>query len=161
MLNQNVKILLIFGVMTGIIALPCLTFIIDIQNQLNQKNEQIEMLENQIGVLENDLGTIKKGEWNVVDSFGGSSGIATDYFYVAGTELRITWVAYNGFNESIYFEIDVFKEGQNEPFTSYSDLNDQGSVLLQSIEKGNYYLNISEENVDQWSITVETWIAPN
>ena len=161
MLNQNIKSLLVFGVITGIITLSCFTFIIDMQNQLNQRNEQIEMLENQIEALESDLGTIKKGEWNTVDSFGGSSGIATDYFYVAGTELRITWVAYNMFEEPINFEIAVFKEGQYEPVKSFSELNDQGSVLLQSVEKSNYYLNISEKNVDQWSITVETWITPS
>ena len=161
MLNQNTKILLIFSVITVVIAFSCLTVMLDMQKQLDQKDKQIGLLETQIDELENDLGAVKKGEWNVVDSFGGSSGIVTDYFFVSGNELRITWVAYNGLDESISFEIEVFKKGQNQPIDSFAGLNDQGSVLLQSIEKGNYYLNISEENADQWSITVETWIAPN
>ena len=155
------RILLIIGIFITIISILFFTLMLDMQNQLIKKNEQIELLENQIENLENDLGIVKKGEWNVVDSFGGSSGITSDYFYVSGTELRITWVAYNGLDESIYFEIDVFEEGKNEPLKSFTDLQVEGSVLLPRIEKGNYCLNISEENVDQWSVTVETWIAPS
>ena len=135
--------------------------IFDLQNQLDQKTEQITVLENQIGELKNDLGVVKEGEWNLVDSFGGSSGIVSDYFFVSGNELRLTWAAYNGLDESLSLNIEIFKEGQTEPLDSLLDLDDQGSVLVSNIEKGNYYLTISGKNVDQWSITVETWIAPN
>jgi len=106
------------------------------------------------------LGTVKKGAWNVVESFGGSSGFTTDYFYVAGTELRITWVTYTGADEPISFSVAVYNEGQSEPLESFMNLQDQGTLLLQNVEKGNYYLDISESNTDQWSITVETWIPP-
>jgi hypothetical protein len=54
------------------------------------------------------------------------------------------------------FGIDVYKEGLNEPLKSFTSLQEEGSVSLQSIEKGNYYLNILEDNTDQWSITIET-----
>ena len=102
-MNQNTNIFIIFGVITVIVALAFASVLMDMQNQLTQKDEEIETLQNQIMGLEDDLGTVKKGSWNVVESFGGSSGFATDYFYVAGTELRITWVAYTGVDEPVSF----------------------------------------------------------
>ena len=73
----------------------------------------------------------------------------------------MTWVAYTGVDETISFSVVVYKEGQSEPLESFTNLQDQGTVILQNIEKGNYYLDISENNADQWSITVETWIPLN
>lgn len=152
---------MIFVVIIAMATVAFASVLTDMQNQLTQKDKEIQTLQNQISGLENDLGTVKKGEWNLVESFGGSSGFATDYFYVAGTELRITWVAYSGVDASISFAVAVYKEGQSEPLDSFMNLQDQGTVFLQSVEKGNYYLDISEDNADQWSITVETWIPPN
>jgi hypothetical protein len=147
-----------------IIAIVVLAFagvLTGMQNQLAQKDAQIQTLENHIGELESDLGTVKKGEWNVVESFGDCSGLTTDYFYVAGTELRITWIAYTGVDASIVFSVRVYKEGQSEPLEAFIHLENEGTVFLQNIEKGNYYLDISSDNADQWSITVETWIPPS
>lgn len=160
-MNNTTKICIIFGLIIAIVVLAFASVLTGMQNQLTQKNDQIQTLQDQITVLENDLGTVKKGAWNVVESFGGSSGFATDYFYVAGTEIRINWVAYSSIDQSIFFSIDVYKEGQSEPLKSFTNLQDQGTVLIQNVEKGNYYLDISENNADQWSITVETWIPPN
>ena len=54
------------------------------QDQLAQKNEQIQTLQDQIGDLEKDFGTVKKEAWNVVESFGGSSTeFTTEHFYIA------------------------------------------------------------------------------
>jgi hypothetical protein len=150
---------MIFVVIIAMVVFAFASVLTDMQNQLTQKNDQIQTLQDQITGLENDLGTVKKGAWNVVESFGGSSGFTTDYFYVAGTELRMNWVAYTGVDASISFSIAVYKEGQSEPLAAFTNLQDQGTVFLQSIEKGNYYLDVSENNADQWSITVETWIA--
>jgi hypothetical protein len=152
---------IIFGAIIAIVVLAFASVLTNMQNQLAQKNEQIQTLQDQLVELEGDLGTVKKGAWNVVESFGGSSGFTTDYFYVAGTELRINLIAYTGVDESIVFSIYLYKEGQSEPFEAFTNLQDQGTVFLQNIEKGNYYLDTSEDKVDQWSITVETWIPPN
>jgi len=152
---------IIFGVIIAIVVLAFASVLTGMQNQLTQKDERIQTLQAQIVELESDLGTVKKGAWNVVESFGGSSGFTTDYFYVAGTELRINWIAYTGVEESIVFSISVYKEGQSEALEAFTNLQDEGTVFLQNIEKGNYYLDISEDKVDQWSITVETWIPPN
>ena len=152
---------IIFGVSVAIVVLAFASVLTGMQNQLTQKDERIQTLQAQIVELESDLGTVKKGAWNVVESFGGSSGFTTDYFYVAGTELRINWIAYTGVEESIVFSISVYKEGQSEALEAFTNLQDEGTVFLQNIEKGNYYLDISEDKVDQWSITVETWIPPN
>jgi len=152
---------IIFGVIIAIVVLAFASVLTSMQSQLAQKNEQIQTLEDQIVELESDLGTVKKGAWNVVKNFGGSSGFTSDYFYVTGTELRINWIAYTGVEESIVFGISVYKEGQSEALEAFTNLQDEGTVFLQNIEKGNYYLDISEDKVDQWSITVETWIPPN
>jgi hypothetical protein len=160
-MNQQITIIAILSVITVAIGFSCLMITLDLQNQLDQKTQQITKLENQIVELENDLGNVKEGEWNLIDSFGGSSGTISDYFFVSGNELRLTWTAYNGLDESVSFNIEIFKEGQTEPLDSLLNLDDQGSTLIPNIEKGNYYLTTSGENVDQWSITIETWIAPN
>jgi len=160
-LNNTTNLCIIFVVIIAIVVLASASVLTGMQNQLAQKNEQIQTLQDQIVDLESDLGTVKKGAWNVVESFGGSSGFTTDYFYVAGTELRINWLTYTFEEKSIVFSIYVYKEGQSEPLDEFTNLQDQGTVFLQNIEKGNYYLDISEDKVDQWSITVETWITPN
>jgi len=152
---------IIFGAIIAIVVLAFASVLTGMQNQLTEKNEQIQTLQDQIVGLESDLGTVKKGAWNVVETFGDCSGLATDYFYVAGTELRITWGTYSGADESIIFAISIYKEGQSEPLEAFTNLQDEGTVFLQNIENGNYYLDISEDKVDQWSITVETWIPPN
>jgi hypothetical protein len=152
---------IIFVVIIATVVLAFAGVLMDMHDQLAQRNEQIQMLEDQIAGLESDLGTVKKGAWNMVESFGGSSGFTTEYFYVAGTELRINWVAYTGVEASIVFGISVYKEGQSEAYETFTNLEDQGTVFLQNLEKGNYYLDVSEDNADQWSITVETWIPPN
>lgn len=152
---------IIFGAIIAIVVLVFASVLTGMQNQLAQKDEQIQALEDQIVGLESDLGTVKKGAWNVVEIFGGCSGFTTDYFYVAGTELRINWIAYTGVEESIVFSIYVYKEGQSEPLEAFTGLQAEGTVFLQNIEKGNYYLDISADKVDQWSVTVETWIPPS
>jgi hypothetical protein len=152
---------IIFVTIIATVVLAFATVLMGMQNQLAQKNEQIQTLQDQIADLENDLGTVKKGTWNLVESFGGSSGFTTEYFYVAGTELRINWVAYTGVDASIVFGISVYKQGQSEVYETFTNLEDQGTVFLQNLEKGNYYFNVYEDNADQWSITVETWIPPN
>jgi hypothetical protein len=158
-LNNTTNLCIIFGVIVAIVVLAFASVLTGMQNQLSQKNEQIQTLQDQIVGLESDLGTVKKGAWNVVESFGGSSGFTSDYFYVAGTELRINWVTYTFVEESIVFSIHVYKEGESEPLEAFTNLQDEGTVFLQNIEKGNYYLDISADKVDQWSITVETWIS--
>jgi hypothetical protein len=160
-LNNTTSLCIIFVTIIATVVLAFASVLMGIQDQLAQKNEQIQTLQDQIADLENDLGTVKKGAWNVVESFGGSSGFTTEYFYVAGTELRINLVAYTGVDASIVFGISVYKEGQSEAYETFTNLEDQGTVFLQNLEKGNYYLDVSEDNADQWSITVETWIPPN
>jgi predicted PurR-regulated permease PerM len=160
-LNSTTNLCIIFVAIIAIVVLAFASVLTGMQNQLAQKDEQIQTLQDQIVNLETDLGTVKKGSWNVVESFGGSSGSTTEYFYVAGTELRITWIAYTGVDASIVFGISVYTEGQSEAYETFTNLDDQGTVFLQNLEKGNYYLDVSEDNADQWSIIVETWIPPN
>jgi len=50
---------------------------------------------------------------------------------------------------SIVFGIPVYKEGQSEVYETFPNLDDQGTVFLQNLKKGNYYLDVSEDNADQ------------
>jgi hypothetical protein len=151
---------MVFGLIFTVVTIAFACVIMDMQSQMAQKNEQLQALQDQITLLEKDLGTTKKGAWNVVTSFGGASGFTSDYFYVSGTELRLNWAAYTSADQSVVFSMFLYTEGKSEPLESFTNLQEQGTVFIQNIEKGNYYLDVSENNADQWGITVETWIPP-
>jgi len=159
-LKPNAMKCIIAGVSVVIVILAFASVVVNFQDQLSQKDEQIQMLQDQIEELRELLGPVKMGEWNVIESYGGSSAFTTDYFYVTGTELRLNWTRYSGTEVSSIFSFHIYKEGQSEYIGEFKDLDDQGTTFLRNIEKGNYYLDIYGSEVDQWSITVETWIPP-
>ena len=142
----------------GIVILALVSVIVNLQSQLSQKGDQIRTLQEEIEELQDLLGPVKKGAWNTIATFGGSSGLITDYFYVAGTDLRMNWTCFAGAEESAVFSFHIYKEGQSECVEAFTNLQDQGTAFLRNLEKANYYLHISEDKIDQWSITVETWI---
>ena len=84
----------------------------DLQSQIAQKDSQIQGLQQQVSDLETLVGPIRKGDWNLIKTFQGSSGVKTDYFYVGGTDLRINWTWSSSAEEYAVFSIYVYKEGQ-------------------------------------------------
>jgi len=40
----------------------------------------------------------------------------------------------------------------------FFDLQEEGTTFAHSIASANYYLDISEANLDQWTVTVEVWM---
>jgi len=130
----------------------------DLQNQIAQKDSQIQALQQQVSDFENLLGPIKKGDWNLIETFQGSSGLNTDYFYVGGTDLRINWTWASSVEEYASFSISLYKEGQAIWTEWFFNLQKEGTTFAHNIVQANHYLDISTANLDQWTVTVEAWI---
>ena len=129
-----------------------------LQNQITQKDSQIQTLQQEVNGLEALLGPIRKGDWNLIETLQGSSGLKTDYFHVVGTELRINWTWVSSIEQFASFSIYLYKEGQSVYTEALLFLQDEGTTFAHNIESAYYYLDISGANLDQWTVTVEVWI---
>lgn len=150
-------IIALFSVTIILLALSSVVAM-NFQSQLNQKDNQIQSLQDQIDETALFLGPISKGTWSLVESFGGDSELTTEYFYVSGIHLRMNWTSFSGEGEPMVLNFSICKEEQSEYVASFSNLETQGTTFLLNVEKTNYYLQILVENIDQWTLTVETWI---
>lgn len=130
----------------------------DLQNQIAQKDSQIQALQEQVSDLETLLGPIRKGAWNLIETFQGSSGLKTDYFYVSGADLRINWTWVSSIEQIASFGIYLYKQGQTVYTEAFLFLQDEGTTFAHNIVPAYYYLDISEANLDQWTVTIEVWI---
>ena len=130
----------------------------NLQNQVTQKDSQIQTLQQQVSELETLLGPIRKGDWSLIETFQGSSGLKTDYFYVAETELRINWTWVSSVQQFASFSIYLYKQGQSVYTEAFLFLQDEGTTFAHNIAPAYYYLDISEANLDQWTVTAEVWI---
>jgi uncharacterized protein YneF (UPF0154 family) len=131
----------------------------DLQNQIAQKDSQIQALQQQLTELETILGPIRKGDWNLIKSFEGSSYlINSDYFYVSGTELRINWTWIRSDPEFGSFSIYLYQEGDEAYTEWFWDLQESGTTFAYGIVQSYYYLKVLGSNLNYWEITVEVWI---
>jgi len=130
----------------------------NLENQISQKDSQIQTLQQQASDLEAFSGPIRKGDWNQIETFDGSSGLKTDYFYVAGTDLRIDWTWVSSIEEFATFSIYLYKQGQSVYTEAFLFLQDEGTTFAHNIASAYYYLDISGANLDEWTVTVEVWI---
>jgi len=132
----------------------------NLQNQINDLQNQIAQKNSQIQQLEALLGPIKKGAWNLISTFEGSSGIVTtDYFYVAGTDLRLNWTWTPGIDAYLpHITIYVYEEGQDSFAELYQCTQEQGITFVHNINVARYYLDLTALELAHWTITVETWI---
>jgi archaellum component FlaC len=133
--------------------------------QISGKNSEIADLQNQVSQLQSQVVELRQwvspyteGEWNLVAFFQGNSGLTTDYFYVAGPELRLNWSWSSIVEEYAGFSIYLYREGETIITEACPSLQKEGSTFIHGIEAAYYYLKISEANLDQWDITVEVWI---
>jgi len=135
-----------------------------LQAQLNKKDTEITSLKAllaerdiRISELEKLVPPYRKGEWNLIATFQGQSEVTTNYFYVAGTELRInwTWTSRKGYAS---FSVDLYDE-RNNRIEHLGLLQNEGSSYVHNIEAGNYYLKISTLGIDRWTVTVEVFIS--
>lgn len=130
----------------------------NLQSQVTQKDSQIQTLQEQVSELETLLGPIEKGDWNLIETFQGSSGLKTDYFYAAGTDLRINWTWVSSIEEFASFSITLYRKDQTVFTEMFFDLQDQGTTFAHDINTDYYYLDVGVANLDQWTVTVEAWI---
>ena len=130
----------------------------NLQNQITQKDNQIQTLQEQVNELQALLGPIRKGAWNLIKTFQGSSDFITDYFYVASSDLRINWTWVSSAEQYAGFYINLYKQGQSVRTEHFSDLPDIGTTYVHNIVPAYYYLDIREANLDLWTITTEVWI---
>lgn len=130
----------------------------DLQDQIGQKDSQIQALQEQISNLETLLGPIRKGAWNLIETFQGSSGLKTDYFYVSGADLRINWTWVSSVEQFAFFSIYLYKQGQTVYTEVFPYLQNEGTTFAHNILLAYYYLDINEANLDQWMVTIEVWI---
>ena len=133
-----------------------------LQLQITEKNSQIAGLQNQMSQLESQVEELERlvspypaGEWNLARSFQGNSGVTTDYFYIAGTELRLNWTWSSSMEEYAEFSIYLYREGETIFTESCISLSKEGTTHVHDIEVAYYYLKISQANLDQWNVTVE------
>ena len=124
--------------------------ITDLESQIQEKNSRISELEQLVPPY-------RRGEWNLIVTFQGQSETITDYFYIAGTELRINWTWTSSVEEFASFGISLYEEGQTTSTEWFFNLQKEGTAYVHNIEAANYYLDISEANLDQWRATVEVF----
>ena len=136
-----------------------------LQVQVNEKNSYIAALQNQVEQLQSQLVELRQmvspyteGEWNLIETFQGSSGLTTDYFYVAGPELLLNWSWTSSVEEYAEFNVYVYRRGETAYTEACMSLGKNETTHVHNIEPGYYYLKIVQANLDQWNITVEVWI---
>lgn len=137
----------------------------ELQTKLSGKDAQIADLESQILTLQKEIDELKelvppyrKGEWNLIVSLKDYSSITTDYFYIAGPSIRINWTWTSGVPQFASFSFSLYKEGETTWTAFGFDLDSEGTTHVHNLKTANYYLEISEANIDEWTITVEVWI---
>jgi len=131
----------------------------DLQNQIAQRDSQIQVLQQEVSELETLLGPIRKGAWNLIKSFEGASAlINTNYFYVAGNDLRINWTWVRTDPEFGSFSIYLYQEGQIAYTEAFLYLQENGTTYTHNTVASYYYLKILGSNLDHWNITIEAWI---
>ena len=133
-----------------------------LQLQITEKNSQIAGLQNQMSQLESQVEELERlvspypaGEWNLARSFQGNSGLTTDYFYIAGTEIRLNWTWSSSMEEYAELSIYLYREGETIITEQCLSLPKEGTTHVHDIEVGYYYLVIFQANLDEWNVTVE------
>ena len=142
----------------GLTVILVSTLYLNLYGQIIEKDAQIASLQGQIEEYESLIGPVIPGNWHLIASFGGMDDATTDYFYCRSGDLRLNWTSYSSIPE-FQFNITLFQEGNTEPIDYFSLLSDQGHTLLRDIDEGRYFFMITVDQVDQWGLTVETWIT--
>jgi hypothetical protein len=143
----------IFSIGLTIILLS--TLYLNLYGQIVEKDAQIASLHGQIEELESMIGPIIPGSWHLITSFGGMDEVTTDSFYCRRGDLRLNWTCFSSVTE-FQFNVTLFQEDYLEPIEEFSFLSDQGNSVLRNVDEGRYFCMISVNQVDQWSLTVET-----
>ena len=133
----------------------------DLQEQINILNQKIGALEKRVSNLETYSGMVQRGNYTLIASFTGSSGVTTDYFYLGKTDIRLNWTWTSRYSESsipVFFGIYLYKESTNQYVAGYSNLGPNGTTYFHGLWAERYYITTSAGNLDRWHVTVEAWV---
>ena len=131
----------------------------DKDNQITNLQSQIAELQSQIEELEQLVPPLRKGEWNTIISFTGSTGKTTELFYIPGENWRINWSYTNG--ELALFGFFVYPEGETamfvETLTSMGPSQSDTTYIYRG--PGSFYITLSAANVEEWTLTIEAFVS--
>lgn len=130
----------------------------ELEAQLADLEAQIADLEARIEDLEALISLLRRGEWNLMETFTGVSGFTTDLFFIPGAGMRLNWTWTPSTAELAEFSIALNHEFLDFYIEIWSSLPDNGHTYAHNLEPANYYLEISAANIDGWTVTVEVFI---
>jgi len=130
----------------------------DLQRQISLLQAEIQNLTDYISYLKSLIPPVRAGEWSPLRQFtGGGSDFTSDYFYVTGTDLNITWILTP--ENSGFFAIALYLYPEGEDWIEIIGIETkQGYTYIHGLEPGYYYIKIESFNIDHWEITIEEWI---
>ena len=70
--------------------------------------------------------------------------------------LNYTWTS--TVEEFASFSISLYKKGQTIATEWLFNLQKTGTTFVHNVDIANYYLEISEANLDYWTVTIEVFI---
>lgn len=137
-----------------------------LKGQLKEKSNEVAQLQLEITRLQSEIEKLKSlvsplrlGEWNLIAKFNGTSSLTTDYFYVAGADLRINWTYTTLEPEYAFFSFTLTEEGETvAEYASGAISIPSGTTYIHNLDEANYFLTINAINMKEWTITVEVWI---
>jgi len=141
------------------------TQIFNLQNQLDDKNTKISNLQSQISDLQSRIKKLealvpplRKGEWNAIITFTGSTDKTTELFHIPGGTWRINWT-YTG-RELAGFSFLVYPEGEKVMYieTLMTMGPSQSDTTYIYKGPGNYYIKVSAANIEEWTLTIEAFV---
>mgnify|MGYP000672153955 CR=1 FL=1 len=136
-----------------------------LQNQLDYKNTQISNLQSQIADLQSQIEKLealvpplRKGKWNTIITFTGSTDKTTELFHIPSGTWRINWTYTGG--ELAGFSFLVYPEGETVMYieTLMTMGPSQSDTTYIYKGPGNYYIKVSAANIEEWTLTIETFV---
>ena len=113
------------------------------------------------------VGPVSGPTWQLVVSYGGSTGATTDPFLITGTKFRISWhvVGESGTGLAPFkFSWGFYEVGPPPGGLSFGgiDFHEPGehsgsSVPVQGLGALNLFIEIGARNLSSWSFTIEEW----
>jgi len=129
-----------------------------LQGQIEEKDTQIANLQSQIEELESLIPPLRKGEWNVIATFTGSTDKTTELFHIPSGTWRINWTYTGG--ELAVFGFFVYPEGETTLYVeSLATMGSSQSDTTYIYDgPGNFYIQLSAANIEEWTLTIEAFI---
>jgi len=137
----------------------------DLRDQLESKEEQVSNLQSQIfdlqlqiEELEELVPPLRKGEWNTIVTFTGSTEKTTELFHIPSDTWRINWT-YTGWGSTL-FGFTVYPEAKTimciETLMTMGPSQSDTTYIYEG--PGNYYIKLTEVNAEEWELTIEAFI---